>query len=127
MEQRRHERLSLGHHSKTVVLDTGETLECEVIDVSISGASLRMDMRPPVGMGLMLGRLRGRVMRHHEQASASSSSTFRNRRLCAAFHVTAESIRNVRVRAGTRARQKDKSLIKCRASHSGDNEDFTLV
>lgn len=67
IEQRRHERFPIGDHNKTVVLDTGETLDCEVVDVSISGASLRMDMRPPVGSSLMLGRMRGRVMRHHEQ------------------------------------------------------------
>jgi hypothetical protein len=66
IEQRRHERFPVGDQNKTVVLDTGETLDCEVVDVSISGASLRMDMRPPIGSCLMLGRMRGRVMRHHE-------------------------------------------------------------
>lgn len=66
IEQRRHERFPVGNASKSIVLDSGQTLDCEVIDVSISGASLKLDMRPPVGSGLMLGRLRGRVMRHHE-------------------------------------------------------------
>lgn len=66
LEQRRHQRFPLAQTSKTVVLDSGETLECEIMDVSISGASLKTDMRPPVGSGVMLGRLRGRVMRHHE-------------------------------------------------------------
>ncbi len=66
IEQRRHQRFSVADQTKTVVLDTGETLDCEVVDVSISGASLRMEMRPPIGSSLMLGRLRGRVMRHHE-------------------------------------------------------------
>ena len=64
--ERRHERGSIADQNKTVLLDTGETLDCEVVDVSISGASLRMDMRPPIGSSLMLGRMRGRVMRHHE-------------------------------------------------------------
>ncbi len=64
--ERRHERGSAADQNKTVVLDTGETLDCEVVDVSISGASLRMDMRPPIGSSLMLGRMRGRVMRHHD-------------------------------------------------------------
>jgi hypothetical protein len=64
--ERRHERGSAADRNKTVLLDTGETLDCEVVDVSISGASLRMDMRPPIGSSLMLGRMRGRVMRHHE-------------------------------------------------------------
>jgi hypothetical protein len=64
--ERRHERGSAADQNKTVVLDTGETLDCEVVDVSFSGASLRMDMRPPIGSSLMLGRMRGRVMRHHD-------------------------------------------------------------
>ena len=64
--ERRHERGSVADQNKTVLLDTGETVDCEVVDVSISGASLRMDMRPPIGSSLMLGRMRGRVMRHHE-------------------------------------------------------------
>jgi hypothetical protein len=64
--ERRHERGSVADQNKTVLLDTGETLDCEVVDVSISGASLRMDMRPPIGSSLMLGRMRGRVMRHHD-------------------------------------------------------------
>jgi hypothetical protein len=64
--ERRHERGSVADQNKTVLLDTGETVDCEVVDVSISGASLRMDMRPPIGSSLMVGRMRGRVMRHHE-------------------------------------------------------------
>jgi hypothetical protein len=68
--ERRHERGSVADQNKTVLLDTGETVECEVVDVSISGASLRMDMRPPIGSGLMLGRMRGRVVRHHEHGIA---------------------------------------------------------
>jgi hypothetical protein len=64
--ERRHDRGFVADQNKTVLLDTGETLDCEVVDVSISGASLRMDMRPPIGSSLMLGRMRGRVMRHHE-------------------------------------------------------------
>jgi hypothetical protein len=64
--ERRHERGAVADQNKTVLLDTGETVDCEVVDVSISGASLRMDIRPPIGSSLMLGRMRGRVMRHHE-------------------------------------------------------------
>ena len=55
--ERRHERGSVADQNKTVLLDTGETVDCEVVDVSISGASLRMDIRPPIGSSLMLGRM----------------------------------------------------------------------
>jgi len=67
IEQRRHARIPAEHRTQSVLLDSGETLVCEVIDVSISGASLKMDVRPPVGTTLTLGRLRGKVRRHHEQ------------------------------------------------------------
>lgn len=67
VDQRQHDRVPIGHRTKSLVLDSGETFDCEVIDVSISGASLKMDVRPPVGSELTLGRLRGQVVRHHEQ------------------------------------------------------------
>jgi hypothetical protein len=66
-DQRLHERTSVGQRTNSVLLDTGETLECEVVDVSLSGASLKMDQRPPVGLELTLGRLKARIVRHHEQ------------------------------------------------------------
>jgi hypothetical protein len=66
-DQRLHERTSVGQRTNSVLLDTGETLECEVIDVSLSGASLKMEQRPPVGLELTLGRLKARIVRHHEQ------------------------------------------------------------
>ncbi len=64
--ERRHERFPGAERTKTVVLDSGETFDCEVVDVSISGASLKTDKRPSFGSGLTLGRLRGRVVRHHD-------------------------------------------------------------
>jgi hypothetical protein len=67
IEQRRHARIPIpGKHAR-IVLDDGETVDCKLIDVSISGASLGMDMRPPIGSELTLGKLRCRVMRYHER------------------------------------------------------------
>ena len=65
-DQRRHDRIPVEDRTKCVVLDSGETLACDVADVSISGASLNMAVRPAVGTILTLGRLRARVVRHHE-------------------------------------------------------------
>lgn len=65
IEQRRHERIPVSDRQDTVLLDTGGSLDCRLIDVSISGASLRTDARPPLGSELTLGKLRCRVMRHH--------------------------------------------------------------
>jgi hypothetical protein len=40
---------------------------CQVLDVSISGASVGTDARPPIGSEVVLGKLRGQVVRHHER------------------------------------------------------------
>ena len=46
----------------------GETvLPCQVLDVSIFGASVATDQRPALGEEVLLGKLRGRVVRHHGQ------------------------------------------------------------
>lgn len=67
IEQRRHARIPIpGKHAR-IVLDDGETVDCKLIDVSISGASLGMDMRPSIGSELTLGKLRCRVVRYHER------------------------------------------------------------
>ncbi len=66
LDQRRHERIAVADKTSTLQLDTGATLECAVIDVSLSGASLATDIRPAIGTEVTVGKLRGRVMRHHE-------------------------------------------------------------
>ena len=67
IEQRRHERIPLPGKHAHVVLDTGETVDCKLLDVSISGASLGTELRPPLGSSLTVGKLRGRVVRYHER------------------------------------------------------------
>jgi hypothetical protein len=67
IEQRRHERYPARDKDITVLLETGESIECRLIDVSISGASLKTEVRPRIGSELTLGKLRCRVMRHHDR------------------------------------------------------------
>ena len=43
---------------------------CRVIDVSLSGASVACTVKPEIGTMVILGRMRGRVVRHHEQGLA---------------------------------------------------------
>lgn len=64
IESRRHVRLALGNKSTTIKIND-EILAAVVIDVSISGASVRTQARPAIGSEIMLGRLRARVVRHH--------------------------------------------------------------
>jgi len=44
----------------------GKLIDCEVIDLSTSGVSLRTDVRPPIGEFVLIGQLAGRVARHHK-------------------------------------------------------------
>lgn len=64
---RRHDRVRVTNEHSTLKLDEGITVECKVIDVSLSGASIATNARPPIGSEIVFGKLRCRVMRHHDQ------------------------------------------------------------
>lgn len=44
----------------------GQLVPCEVLDLSMSGVSVKTDIRPPVGEFVLIGQLAGRIARHHE-------------------------------------------------------------
>lgn len=44
----------------------GQIVPCEVLDLSMSGISVKTDLRPPVGEFVLIGQLAGRIARHHE-------------------------------------------------------------
>lgn len=66
LEQRRHERIVPKNGSSTLQLGDSDPIPVQVLDVSISGASLSMNSRPPIGTNVTLGKLRGRIVRHHD-------------------------------------------------------------
>ena len=45
---------------------SGDHIRCEVLDLSLSGVSVRTDLRPPVGEHILIGHRAGRVARHHQ-------------------------------------------------------------
>jgi len=45
----------------------GEVVNCEVLDLSLSGVSLATEIKPPVGEFVLIGQMAGRVARHHER------------------------------------------------------------
>ncbi len=69
-EGRRHERVAPVNPSSKLILADGEAYECRVIDVSVSGASIASSVKPSIGANVVLGRMRGRVVRHHERGFA---------------------------------------------------------
>ena len=44
----------------------GQVVPCEVLDLSVSGISVKTDLRPPIGEFILIGQLPGRVARHHD-------------------------------------------------------------
>ena len=64
IDERRHERIVPKNGSSSIKV--GDTaLPCQILDVSISGASIATEARPPIGEEVLLGKLRGRVVRYH--------------------------------------------------------------
>jgi hypothetical protein len=66
---RRHERVGgqgIAHFTRS----NGENVACEVLDLSLSGVSLKTDAKPRIGEPLMIGQMSGRVVRHHETGIA---------------------------------------------------------
>ncbi|MGQ0674139.1 MAG: PilZ domain-containing protein [Hyphomicrobium sp.] len=68
VESRRHERNTrVPPKASVLTLAEGITTDCRILDISLSGASIETEARPPLGNEVMLGKLRCRVMRHHDQ------------------------------------------------------------
>ncbi|HEX2216050.1 MAG TPA: PilZ domain-containing protein [Xanthobacteraceae bacterium] len=65
-EDRRHGRQSPRNTRTTVILPNGVTVTCHLIDVSLSGAAVHTDARPPVGSLITVGRTQARVVRHRD-------------------------------------------------------------
>ncbi len=51
----------------TVYLEDGRELKCSILDISLTGASIEISPRPPLGMRLILGRMTAKVIRRHEK------------------------------------------------------------
>ncbi len=66
---RRHDRQETKGAAK-FTRATGEIVNCEVLDLSLSGISLKTDVRPLIGEVVLIGHAAGRVVRHHETGIA---------------------------------------------------------
>ena len=66
---RRHERTTapgFAHFTRA----NGEMIPCEVLDLSLSGVSLKTETKPRVGETVVIGHMSGRVVRHLESGIA---------------------------------------------------------
>lgn len=47
------------------VMHDGREVECKVLDMSVHGVWLQVNVKPPLGEEVTIGRMRGRVSQHH--------------------------------------------------------------
>jgi RNase P/RNase MRP subunit p29 len=50
-----------------VVYENGATQPCSILDISLTGASIEIDPRPPLGAQITLGKMSAKVVRRHEK------------------------------------------------------------
>ena len=75
-EDRRHERVAPSNPMSEIRLDDGRRYPCRIIDLSVSGAAVEIDVRPAFGTMVVLGNMRGRVVRHFQEGIAMEFMTF---------------------------------------------------
>ncbi|MCB1485315.1 MAG: PilZ domain-containing protein [Hyphomicrobiaceae bacterium] len=64
---RAHERFGTGGRKARLRTNENITVDVDVLDISVSGASVGTAARPPIGSSVMLGDFRAVVRRHHDQ------------------------------------------------------------
>ena len=69
-EGRRHARFEPRDSKSQFTLPDGRVYNCEVLDISVSGAGVRVEVMPSLGTYVMLGKMRGRVVRYLDNGLA---------------------------------------------------------
>jgi hypothetical protein len=63
-ENRRHARFEPRDSRSSITLPDGRVYTCEVLDISLSGAAIKVEVLPSLGTYVMLGKMRGRIVRY---------------------------------------------------------------
>ncbi|MGY4468813.1 hypothetical protein ACVWWK_004522 [Bradyrhizobium sp. LB9.1b] len=69
-EDRRHDRIVPRNPIAVLTLEDGTKMTCRIIDLSLSGAAIAAENRPPLNSTVLLGRVQGRVVRNLEDGFA---------------------------------------------------------
>lgn len=67
---RRHSRHTPSDSQSHIALPDGRVYPCEIIDISLSGAAVKVDVMPSLGTYIMLGKMRGRIVRYVDSGIA---------------------------------------------------------
>lgn len=69
-EDRRHERVVPRNPATIVKVESGREVPVRLIDISLSGAAIAMEKKPPLGSSITVGRTPGKVVRHFQDGIA---------------------------------------------------------
>ena len=69
-EDRRHDRVVPRNPIAIITLEDGTRMTCRIIDLSLSGAAVAAEHRPPLQSLVLLGRVQARVVRNLEEGFA---------------------------------------------------------
>jgi hypothetical protein len=69
-EDRRHDRIVPRNPIALLTLEDGTKMTCRIIDMSLSGAAIAAENRPPLKSLVLLGRVQARVVRKLEEGFA---------------------------------------------------------
>lgn len=64
IEARGHVRIKPDDSNAILVLEDGRQIECQIVDMSVTGAALAIDFKPDPGAAVKLGKLPAKVVRH---------------------------------------------------------------
>lgn len=77
-EDRRHERIVPTKKAAEIKMEDGRTYQVRILDLSLSGAAISIDVRPAIGTLMWLGNMRGRVVRHFDEGVAIEFAILQN-------------------------------------------------
>lgn len=84
-EDRRHDRLTPRNTRTELALDDGRRYPCRIIDLSLSGAAVDIEVRPALGTPIQLGSMKGRVVRHFQEGVAIEFSSVQSKEALTTF------------------------------------------
>jgi len=70
IEDRRHTRYEPRESRSHITMPDGREYPCEVIDISLSGAAIKVDVMPSLSTYILLGKMHGRVIRYLDDGVA---------------------------------------------------------
>lgn len=84
-EDRRHDRLTPRVTHVELTFEDGRKVTCRLMDLSLSGAAVDIDLRPPLGTPVRLGSMHGRIVRHFLEGVAIEFLSLQSREALTEF------------------------------------------